>query len=420
MSTPSLGKRAPQPRLSWRRELLFTVFLWATAVLGLVAADRVIGLLAPQWREPALIFEPLSSAHYHTTEFDYTASINSLGFRDHEFGPKAARLRIAALGDSFTFGWGVDLKESWPKVIEGNLRADGLEVEVANLGVPGGGPAAYAAIAERAVPALRPDLVVVGILQGDDLAQMAAPNTVKLPTNEPTANNGSARSLVSAWLHRIFPNLMAIVRHVRHRAFPTPTEEVKDEWRREAAEMRAAFSPILRAKYDALDPGLRSLFERGELNPWRINSALRVPGYFFDVADSRGPGVPDLVRRMTRELARIKAVADQYHARVVVVSVPFSIYVDRTDLEELRRFGFHASEDWLVSDSVDQEIRDAADGAGLPFCSATAAFRQHQDGSLFFPLDTHLNSVGHRFFADSLTPCLERAVRAVSAANGLS
>ena len=81
---------------------------------------------------------------------------------------------MLAIGDSFTFGWGVSLEESWPKVLEATLRQAGVAVEVANLGFPGGSPVDYANIATRAVPALQPDLVLVAVLQGDDLGQLRA------------------------------------------------------------------------------------------------------------------------------------------------------------------------------------------------------------------------------------------------------
>jgi lysophospholipase L1-like esterase len=71
----------------------------------------------------------------------WRAETNSDGFRDGEFEPPEARpsFRIAAIGDSSTFGWGVDEPASFVSVAERKLAAEHphLDVEVLNYGTPG-------------------------------------------------------------------------------------------------------------------------------------------------------------------------------------------------------------------------------------------------------------------------------------------
>lgn len=66
---------------------------------------------------------------------------NSSGFRDAEFErpPPRPSFRIAAIGDSSTFGWGVDNEVSFVSAAEQRLAAayPHLDVEVLNLGTPG-------------------------------------------------------------------------------------------------------------------------------------------------------------------------------------------------------------------------------------------------------------------------------------------
>jgi hypothetical protein len=104
--------------------------------------DRLVAVVVTDpIKTSGLIFHPHSTATYRTREFTFTASINALGFRDREFDQdRSAACRVLAIGDSFTFGWGVSLEESWPEVLEAALKQSGVSVEVANLGFPGGKP----------------------------------------------------------------------------------------------------------------------------------------------------------------------------------------------------------------------------------------------------------------------------------------
>src|SRR5262249_20912445 len=66
-------------------------------------------------------------------------TINSKGLRDNEYDyePRPGVTRILALGDSVTFGWGVRLEHTYPKVLERLLNhgASQGSYEVLNGGV---------------------------------------------------------------------------------------------------------------------------------------------------------------------------------------------------------------------------------------------------------------------------------------------
>ena len=94
-----------------------------------------------------------------------TYAINSLGFRDAEFTEQKPPgvFRILALGDSMTFGPGVQVEETYPKVLE-RLLNDGEE---GHYQVINGGASGYSAYEELVTwrnrgEALDPDLVIVG------------------------------------------------------------------------------------------------------------------------------------------------------------------------------------------------------------------------------------------------------------------
>ena len=72
----------------------------------------------------------------HTTnEFSYSATSNSWGVRDREFSVEdLTGETILMLGDSMTFGLGVDLEDTFPKLLEADYRKAGRNTLVINGG----------------------------------------------------------------------------------------------------------------------------------------------------------------------------------------------------------------------------------------------------------------------------------------------
>ncbi len=98
---------------------------------------------------------------------------NSLGFRDDEIPmPKpAGRVRIAILGDSFTFGQGIEQNLVFPSVLETLLtesaRPRGPTWDVVNLGLGGYSTRDEIVVLEHKVLPLDPDLVVLAYFLND-------------------------------------------------------------------------------------------------------------------------------------------------------------------------------------------------------------------------------------------------------------
>ena len=67
--------------------------------------------------------KPFSSRVNQLGETRTSWFINSLGFRDNEYLPKKPKntLRLLVLGDSLTFGLGVEGSESFPKILEADF-----------------------------------------------------------------------------------------------------------------------------------------------------------------------------------------------------------------------------------------------------------------------------------------------------------
>jgi len=79
--------------------------------------------------------------------------------------------RIVILGDSVTYGHGIDASEAFPQVLERQLRARGRDVEVFNMALPGWSTRQERIAYERIGRKYKPDAVVLAVCL-NDLAEL--------------------------------------------------------------------------------------------------------------------------------------------------------------------------------------------------------------------------------------------------------
>ncbi len=387
-----------------KRLILFFSSLVLLLILS-AGVDRLAGFFISS-HEQGLNFPRNVTRNFRTSEYAFTATTNSLGFRDREFAEKkTARTRIIALGDSFTYGWGVADNQSWPKLLEQHLRSGGVDVEIANLGKPGSSPREYADVAERAIPLLHPDVVIVGILQGDDLAQMDAAPVATSAVTQRADKPGVPRRL-AGWL---YPNFL---RAADNQASASPNA-LTAEWQRAAQTLMSIFTAEEKARFDQLDAHVKNAFFAGELNPSLIYLSIHSPEYFSQTMDLKSDRVRALVPKMGEQLARIQNVARQNNADVLIISVPYGIYASSSNFKSRQRLGFNTLPEMLTTNLQDEAIRSASQIAGVKFYEYTREFRQASlQKDLFFELDGHLNAAGHNYFAEVITPLIKEAITA--------
>jgi len=134
----------------------------------------------------------LMKANAHTRSFRADVRTNDLGFRDvrPSIAPKApGEFRIIVIGDSITFGPGLEYDELYTTQLEAALRRSHPEVRVINLSVEGYNIIQYEAVLEEVGLGLQPDLVLAGMFPVNDFEmgdydnhrRLAAGEHVKLP-----------------------------------------------------------------------------------------------------------------------------------------------------------------------------------------------------------------------------------------------
>ena len=402
---------------AWAKNLgLAAASVLAVFALSL-AADQLVGRWAarPELRGTMeLIFPPRAEQTFTSVEFTYTAHINALGLRERELTPSPGVFRIAAIGDSYTYGWGVEAEQTWLRLLEKNLRDRGYNVETVNLGKPGAGPPAYAEIAEKALPIVRPDLVLVGMHQGDDLAGSGSEGLEKLKREQ-----GGA---LARFVRAVYPNITRKLRDARlarlgdQRKQEAPpqksTAEDNRRWTENTAkDFLAKMSPEEKAKYDTLDPKVREAFTRGMFNPYMVDLALKNPRIYIMPMVLDDPWIKGNIENMAGQLRRIDKASKDAGATTAVLSIPDGVYVNDAARQNITRVGYAIDPALMTAKNADEGIRRACEQAGLPLSSASAGFLERAgETDLFFELDGHPTAKGHALFAELITPAVERMI----------
>ena len=97
--------------------------------------------------------------------------INSHGFRggEHPVQKPSDTVRILGLGDSFTFGWGLNLEHTFLHVLEEKLNLNyGGAIEVLNFGLPGGSTTSEVELFKTKAARFAPDLILLTFTNNDD------------------------------------------------------------------------------------------------------------------------------------------------------------------------------------------------------------------------------------------------------------
>ncbi len=380
------------------------VFVSVYAVVRIArVCDRAVGVPLVQrlWPGPmGLLFQPGTEDHWEMRDYSCSEYINSLGFRDREVPlKKTCAYRIVAIGDSFTYGWGVNIEDTWCKRLERNLRQAGMDIEVLDLGKPAAGPTEYAGIAEIVVPVLKPDLVIVGCLAGDDLQQVGPPKDV--------------------WerLRAMFPNFIHLVRYCRdYRLFggvPMPLKRSVADCRKmfedTAKNLIGQMSAEQRARFDRIEEPIRDVFHRGMLNPWLLNHSTGAPDYFMNTLEL--DTLEYQIGWTSKAFSRIEKITRRYGSGAIVLSIPEGFYVNKEAYRNVQRIGFHVVPEMLTCNAADEAVRKASEQAGLAFHCVTDEFRKHADDhGLYFELDRHMTAAGNALYADLVTPLLAKDI----------
>jgi hypothetical protein len=114
------------------------------------------------------LYPPNSRAEVRVDDVDFSYQTDAQGFRNAGGWP--SRAEVAAVGDSFVFGYGVSDDKCWIHLLSRNLPGQ----EIVNLGLVGGAPEQYARVYETFGRPLHPKVLLLGLFPGNDLEDQLA------------------------------------------------------------------------------------------------------------------------------------------------------------------------------------------------------------------------------------------------------
>ena len=311
------------------------------------------------------------------TGWDVTYETNSVGWRDDEYSKARSEgvTRIAAIGDSFTFGQGCERGATFPDLLEDLLPAKGETVQVLNLSSPGVGPEGYLVLVREALR-YRPDAVVVSVCAND------ASGTKRTPWL-----NGAVRRLSH------HSRLFVLLRDIRRRLASPP-----------------AFSWDRLPAGAGLQPGLAEFQRRyGRAQTNLVAASLTDPAEVARWSDVPRSG--EGWRELDGAVGSMARACREAGRPLVIAVVPDGAQVDPHQVEVRRLLGVPLSPDVLTAAGRFQaDVRELAARHGALCIDPLEDFRRVGSG-LYFPVDLHWTPAGHRLYAEALARGLAQVPR---------
>jgi lysophospholipase L1-like esterase len=379
-------------RKNWMNVGLLIFAGWLALALS-VLADRAYGLfLMPEIR--SYIYPPFSRVTHRTSEFQTTVSVNNLGFRGKNTTIRRSKKRVLILGDSFTFGWGVEHNETWIS----HLQTGFPQFEFLNLGQGGTHQGDQVQTLRKCLSELQPDMVIACVLQGNDLHQLFRIVDSRDRRLETLANKVVSQRHWSHLIKRVasvlYPNFLT---RVGNRA------NIQNRWLYESRLIQEKFDQDEKTRYDRLPSTVRNSFEDGLLNPSMIVESMRYPGLFAVVSDTSNNTTKEAIQYMRDLLGQMNHICRLNGAELIVVAQPCRPYGFSGSLKFLKEVGFDVSGCDTLNALL--PIETALSETGIEMVSPTMP---NDYESQFHPYDGHWNANGNRIFAAELISVLEQ------------
>jgi hypothetical protein len=318
---------------------------------------------------------------------------------------RPGEIRVLALSDSF----GVMLDRVGGNlfaILERRARASGADVRVVNLSVAGTGVPAYLANLERHGARVRPDVVVVGLYLGNDIADYEA--AVRLG-GAPTGGSPEEETGIVAVLKRHSLLLNAAFRLAKLHV-PVLRADTFERTLARAGEIYGVAPAEMARRVAAADADLVEMAKTDALNPWLLAYGLAHPGYYRDLLTlPQGSPIAAAFDLFLRDLDRLATAAKALGASPVVALIPIKLQVEPQSHAWYARLGYRTDPAMLGDSALVRGLAEALRSRGIAYVDLAPALRAA--GIVYLDGDDHLNPRGNGVAGRALYDGLARIIR---------
>jgi len=308
--------------------------------------------------ETLYLMKPKLYYHVIERELDYSVKTNNDGFRDIDFENYLYKNKIILnLGDSMTYGKGVEVNETFSDLIE-----EQTDYSVLNLGLSGFTTFQEYYIGKRYSEEFHPDIIILNIFYGNDLAE-----------NVGIINRSLNREKDStAGRHSI-----------------TTTEKIKTFFR-ETLNLKSYM--FFAEKYDNL------LINFKLKPPIRVNSfTLKI----FDETKKEDIQLNKAYEKTFLYLDKINELAKEKNAKLIVVLMPPKFQVRDSEWQDTIN-QYTIGDENFIRDLPNQIFEEYFEEKKIDYIDLLPTFMEVSDGTYYFNYDGHWTKNGHEIASQQI------------------
>lgn len=373
--------------------IIFLVFaLMMEGILRLRKADvnPLVEITQQQSNTLLVPHQVIKSASSIPGEFAYTATINQHGLRGKEFNltKDPDTQRILMIGDSFTFGVGVEDDQTIPAQLEKRLKERNLDFEVINAGAGHLSPVKHWVNWRKIFAAYEPDVVIL-MLDLTDLwddyhwlRKAVYGKDGEIDHFNPMYIDGKRDWWITLTYYSYF------CRYLNTKVVRT-FQKIKT----------IGFSEYIKARMQ----GKRAkavIAQQKEIK----DALIEFDGLLFMRGKERQAIIREHFKTTAEYINKIKQDCDHKGIKFVIVMYPHGIYVGPEEWQQGRlTWGFEPNKvytDYFAFDLV----REWADHQGIYFVNTLEYFLAHRQAGTkyFFDWDGHMTKEGYAMVANAL------------------
>jgi len=309
-------------------------------------------------------YKPNTNWLIETSEFSRTVRINNIGLRGEDFHYFPDKKYILMVGDSFTFGEGVNSPDSAPEILNRLLEQYNKDLLVINAGRTGASIVQYKHYIDKYKSIVRPKLVIMTVFVGNDFMRLFLGRfSLQLKIDE------YLDKIISGYQEKKASNKKTIQNYYDKKFFG------RDNVNRVNVEENVFYDTSL----------LRSAFNRPNI----INDTLvDFDQYVF-------------IDNMNF-IKRIKENLEYQGIDFILVLVPVACQVNQKYLDIYREAGFNLDDRLLSISPLQDAIVEYCKSKDIDCIDILPLFRKAED-NVYYLKDIHCTPLGYKIIAQAIS-----------------